>query len=151
MSCNQHPGIAKGSLEDLWGLVDLTWSNLGKLGRLTKAKSSSYYTRASCSTVYCNRSCLCVCVFVCEWVCYHDNSKLRASTSLSEHFLHCALGLEPVGLMIKKSRLGWFGHVERKDDNYWIKRCITWEVEGIRQRGCPKRPDGIVLRIAWKI
>ena len=27
------------------------------------------------STVYCNRSCLCVCV----WVCYHDNSKSRAS------------------------------------------------------------------------
>jgi len=31
--------------------------------------------RASCSAVYCNLSCL----FVCGWVCYHDNSKLRAS------------------------------------------------------------------------
>jgi len=39
--------------------------------------------------------------------------------------------------MIKKSRLRWFGHVERKDDNDWVKRCITWEVEGIRQRGRP--------------
>ena len=31
--------------------------------------------------VYCNRSCLFVagCVGVCMWVCYHDNSKLRAS------------------------------------------------------------------------
>ena len=27
------------------------------------------------------------------------------------------LGLEPVSLMIKKSRFRWFGHVERKDDN----------------------------------
>jgi len=27
------------------------------------------------------------------------------------------LGLEPVSLMVKKSRLRWFGHVERKDDN----------------------------------
>ena len=35
--------------------------------------------------------------------------------------------------MIKKSRLRWFGHVERKHDNDWVKRCITWEVEGIRQ------------------
>ena len=42
---------------------------------------------ASCGTVYCNRSCLWVCVFVgvclcgCVslWVCYHDNSKLHAS------------------------------------------------------------------------
>jgi len=50
-------------------------------------------------------------------------------------------------LMIKKSRLRWFGHVEQKDDNDWVKRCITWEVEGIRQRGCPKRPGGIVLRM----
>ena len=48
------------------------------------------------------------------------------------------LGLEPVSLIIKKGRLRWFGHVERKDDNDWVKRCITWEVEGIRQRGCPK-------------
>ena len=39
---------------------------------------------ASCGAVYCNRSCLWlgVCVCVCVWggwVCYHDNSKLRAS------------------------------------------------------------------------
>ena len=27
------------------------------------------------------------------------------------------LGLEPVSLMIRNSRLRWFGHVERKDDN----------------------------------
>ena len=49
------------------------------------------------------------------------------------------LGLEPVSLMIKKSRLRWFGHVEHKDDNDWVKRCIMWKVEGIRQRGCPKK------------
>jgi len=59
------------------------------------------------------------------------------------------LGLEPVSLMIKKSRLRWFGHVEQKDDNDWVKRCITWEV-GIRQRGRPKKTVGIVLRMMWK-
>ena len=48
------------------------------------------------------------------------------------------LGLEPC-LMIKKSRLRWFGHVERKDDNDWVRHCITWEVEGIRQRGRQKK------------
>ena len=41
--------------------------------------------------------------------------------------------------MIKKSRLRWFGHVERKDDNDWVKCCITCEVEGIRQTGCRKK------------
>jgi len=42
-------------------------------------------------------------------------------------------------LMIIKSRLRWFGHVERIDDNDWVKRCITWKIEGIRQRGRPKK------------
>jgi len=49
------------------------------------------------------------------------------------------LGLEPITLMIKKSRLRWFGYVERKDDNDWVKRCITWKVEGIGQSGRPKK------------
>ena len=49
------------------------------------------------------------------------------------------LGLESVSLMIKKSRLKWFGHVERKDDNDWLKHRITWAVKGIRQRGRPKK------------
>jgi len=49
------------------------------------------------------------------------------------------LGLEPVSLMIKKSRLRWFGNVESTDDNDWVKSCITWEVEGIRQRGRQKK------------
>jgi len=40
--------------------------------------------------------------------------------------------------MIKKSRLGRFGHVERNDDD-WVERCMMWEVEGIRQKGCPKK------------
>ena len=47
--------------------------------------------------------------------------------------------MEPVSLRIKKSRLRWFVHVEQKDDNDWVKRCITWEVQGIRQRGRPKK------------
>jgi len=34
------------------------------------------------------------------------------------------LGLEPASLMIKKSRLRWFRHVERKDDTNWVKRCV---------------------------
>ena len=43
------------------------------------------------------------------------------------------LGLEPVSLMIKKSRLRWFVHVEQKDDDDWGKRCTTWEVDGIKE------------------
>ena len=49
------------------------------------------------------------------------------------------LGLKPVSLMIKRSRLRWFGHVERKDDNDWVKHCITWEVEGITTQRMPQK------------
>ena len=57
-------------------------------GFIVRDRRSIFITlRASCGAVYCNRSCLFVCsgraacvyVCVCLWVCYHDNSKLRAS------------------------------------------------------------------------
>ena len=67
-----------------------------------------------------------------RWMCVLNERK--KSEELSE-----LLGLEPVSLMIKKSRLRWFGNVERKDDNDLFKRCITWEVEGIRE-DARKRP-----------
>ena len=69
-----------------------------------------------------------------RWMC---GVKLNARKKSEE--LRKLLGLEPVSLIIKKSRLRWFGHVERKDDNDWVKRCITWEVQGIRLRGHPKK------------
>ena len=72
-----------------------------------------------------------------RWMCGVKLNEGKKTEELRE-----LLGLEPVSWMTKKSkksRLRWFGHVERKDDNDWVKRCITWEVEGIRQRGCLKK------------
>ena len=40
-----------------------------------KTLSYLYCALASCGAVYCNWPCL----YVCLWVCYHDNSKLHAS------------------------------------------------------------------------
>ena len=37
-----------------------------------------------------------------------------------------------------KSRLRWSGHVERKHDNDWVKRCMTREAEENRQGRRPK-------------
>ena len=64
-----------------------------------------------------------------RWMCGVKLNERKKSEELRE-----LLGLEPVSWMNKKSRLRWFGHVELKDDNDWVKRCITWEVEGIRER-----------------
>ena len=76
----------------------------------------------------------------------------RLKKRCTRAFYYYTISYHRFCLMIKKSRLRWFGHVERKDDNDWVKRCITWEVEGIRQRGIArKRPGGIVLRMTWKV
>ena len=69
-----------------------------------------------------------------RWMCGVKLNERKKSDEFRE-----LLGLEPVSLMIKRSRLRWFGHAERKDDNDWVKRCITCEVKGIRQRGRPKK------------
>jgi len=73
-------------------------------------------------------------MIIIRWMCGVMLNNRKKSEELRE-----LLGLEPVSLMIKKSILRWFGHSERKDDNNWFKRCITWEVEGIRQIGRPKK------------
>ena len=69
-----------------------------------------------------------------RWMCGVKLNERKKSEELRE-----LSGLEPVSLMIKKSSLRWFGHVEQKDDTDWVKRCITWVVEGITQRGRPKK------------
>ena len=46
------------------------------------------------------------------------------------------MGLEPVSLVIKKSRLRLFGHAERKD---WTKSCTTTEVKRTKPRLCPRK------------
>ena len=68
-----------------------------------------------------------------RWMCGAELNERKKSEGFRE------LLLEPVSLMIKKSRLRWFGHVERKDDNDWVKHCMTWEVDEVRQRGCLKK------------
>jgi len=30
--------------------------------------------------------------------------------------------------VLQKNRLRWYGHVLRKEDNDWVKKCIDYEV-----------------------
>ena len=61
------------------------------------------------------------------------------------------LGLELINLIIKKSRLRWFGLIKHKDDTDWVKHCTTLEIEGIRQRDAQRRPNWSTLRTTWKV
>jgi len=40
---------------------------------------------------------------------------------------------------LQQNRLRWYGHVLRKDDDDWMKKCMEYEVQGPRPRGKAKR------------
>ena len=49
------------------------------------------------------------------------------------------LGLDDLISVLQQNRLRWYGHVLRKEDNDWVKKCKKYEVEGTRPRGGRKK------------
>jgi len=49
------------------------------------------------------------------------------------------LGINDIALVLQQNRLHWCGHVLRKEDDDWVKKCMEYEVEGPRPTGRPKR------------
>jgi hypothetical protein len=47
--------------------------------------------------------------------------------------------VEPITDVCRRNRLRWFGHVERKGDDDWVKRCTRLEVVGKRPRSRPRK------------
>ena len=47
---------------------------------------------------------------------------------------------------MQQNRLCCYGHVLRKDDDDWVKKCMEYEVEGSRPRARPKRTWKEVVR-----
>ena len=45
------------------------------------------------------------------------------------------LGLADVVTVLQRNRLKWYGHVLRKDDSEFVKKCMDFVVEGVRPRG----------------
>jgi len=62
-------------------------------------------------------------------------------TTLKDRFpsreLRERLGIDDIALVLQQNRLRWYGHVLRKEDNDWVKKCMEYQVEGPRPR--PKR------------
>jgi len=48
--------------------------------------------------------------------------------------------------ILQKNKLQWYGHVLRKEDIDWVKKCMEYEVEGSRPRGRPNRTWGEVVQ-----
>ena len=47
------------------------------------------------------------------------------------------LGIDDIALVLQQNMLRWYGHMLRKEDNDWVKKCMEYEVKGPRQRGRP--------------
>ena len=45
------------------------------------------------------------------------------------------LGIDDIALVLQQNRLRLCGHVLRKEDDDWVKKCMEYEVEGPRQTG----------------
>ena len=67
-----------------------------------------------------------------RWMC---GVTLRDRCTMKE--LRERLGLLGVSEVVRRGRLAWFGHVERKEENDWVSRCRYIEVVGRVGRGRP--------------
>jgi len=71
-----------------------------------------------------------------RWMCSVNVKDRVPSKELRER-----LGIDdrPIILILHQHRLRRYGHVLRKEDTDWVKKCMEYEVEGSRPRGRPKR------------
>ena len=68
------------------------------------------------------------------WMC-----GIKLKDRLPSKELRERLGIDDIALILQQNRLRWYGHVLRKDDDDWVKKCMEYEVVGPRPRGRPKK------------
>jgi len=69
-----------------------------------------------------------------RWMCNVKVKDRVPSKQLRER-----LGIDDIILILQQNRLRRYGHVLRKEDTDWVKKCMEYEVDGSRPRGRPKR------------
>jgi hypothetical protein len=76
-----------------------------------------------------------------RWMC---GASLKDRISSDD--LNRRLGVEGVADVVRRGRLRWFGHLERKDSKDWTSTCRNLEVAGNRGRGRSKKTWGECVR-----
>ena len=67
------------------------------------------------------------------WMCGISLKDRRTNEELRR-----LVGVEPITTFIRSGRLRWYGHVMRKGDEDWVKKCMEYRVEGRRLVGRPR-------------
>ena len=70
----------------------------------------------------------------CRWMCGISLKDRRTNEELRR-----VVGVEPVTTFIRSGRLRWYGHMMRKGDEDWVKKCMEYRVEGRRPVGRPRK------------
>ena len=69
-----------------------------------------------------------------RWMCGISLKDRRTNEELRR-----LVGVEPITTFIRSGRLRWYGHVMRKGDEDWVKKCMEYRVEGRRPVGRPRK------------
>jgi len=78
-----------------------------------------------------------------KWMC---GVKLQDRVPSKE--LRGRLGLDDIISVLQRNRLRWYGHVLRKEDNDWVKKCMEYEVEG---SSSSSSSSGKTSRLSWHL
>ena len=54
-----------------------------------------------------------------RWMC-----GVKLKDRLPSMELRVRLGVDDIALILQQNRLRWYGHVLRKDDDDWVKKCM---------------------------
>ena len=76
-----------------------------------------------------------------RWMC---GVSLKNRISSAE--LYGRLGVEEVAVVMRRGRLRWFGHLERKSKEDWVSACRDVDVAGSKSRGRCKKTWGECVR-----
>jgi len=69
-----------------------------------------------------------------RWMC-----DVKLPDRIPSKGLRETLGFDDIILVLQRNRLQWYGHVLRKEDNNWVKKCVEYEVAGAIPRGRPNK------------
>ena len=69
-----------------------------------------------------------------RWMCGVSLRDRKTSAELRQK-----MGVEAIADVVRRGRLRWYGHVVRKEENDWVKKVMSFNVEGTRPSGWSKK------------
>mgnify|MGYP006376082139 FL=1 len=76
-----------------------------------------------------------------RWMC-----GVTLKNKISSGELYSRLNVEAVSDIVRRGRLRWFGHLERKSQDDWVSACRDLEVKGVNRKGRCRKTWGECVR-----